>query len=283
MVTVRRPPLSGPTPPVKVITYNTASGNNRYNHVPQAGFADLPMYQDIIQGRPGAGILAAQEVGAEQVERLRGLSKNGNFTVVAVAPKPGQSNLMLIPKRYEVLEQQSSRFVRGQLAGAADALKHWVRTGQRPNLFQLVEPRAYTELALRDRESGKTFTVFNTHVSIEGPVRVQQMRELMERVAAAKRKGPVILAGDLNTRADGGRYAQDRYDEEIRRMISGAGLQDMGGPVGAPGRNIDFVLADGFESVSTRYYTGDQISMPGLPNARAVSDHFAEEDQLRFR
>jgi hypothetical protein len=46
--------------------------------------------------------------------------------------------------------------------------------------------------------------------------------------------------------------------------------------------NIDWVLARGFSPVSSKWYTDDSIALPGSPDALHVSDHYAEEDVLRF-
>ena len=46
--------------------------------------------------------------------------------------------------------------------------------------------------------------------------------------------------------------------------------------------NIDYVLVDGFEPVSSRIWTGDSLQLPGSPNAETVSDHYPEDDVLRY-
>jgi hypothetical protein len=46
--------------------------------------------------------------------------------------------------------------------------------------------------------------------------------------------------------------------------------------------NIDYVLTAGFEPVSSRLWTGDSLALPGSPNAETVSDHYAEDDVVRY-
>jgi endonuclease/exonuclease/phosphatase family metal-dependent hydrolase len=48
------------------------------------------------------------------------------------------------------------------------------------------------------------------------------------------------------------------------------------------GPKIDYVLAHGFAPVSSRLYTVDSLQLPGLPSAEVISDHYAEEDVLRY-
>lgn len=282
------PPASLPSAaepkPVRVITYNTASGNPRYDNVPQERFTELPFYRDVIEGKPDAPIIGAQEVGNAQLGRLESLAKNGNFQVVSLAPKPGQSDMILVPKRYEVLNAENHRLWTGNVRGLVASVGRIIKTGELPPPAQLVEPRGYNEVRLRDRETGRVFTVFNTHVSTVGPMRVEQMRELLGAVKAAQSQGPVMLIGDLNTRGapSGSRWEAD--DAEIRKMIADAGLSDMGGdPSRAPTHDIDHIYADGFERVSTRYYTGDSVHLDGFSDAHALSDHAAEEDVVRWK
>ena len=92
--------------------------------------------------------------------------------------------------------------------------------------------------AARQRESRRTFTVLNTHLSVEPSLKRRQARAIVERALAARRHGPVVLAGDLNVPATGARGR----DVEIAATL--ARLTDMGSGGTAP--NIDYVLADGF-------------------------------------
>jgi endonuclease/exonuclease/phosphatase family metal-dependent hydrolase len=132
----------------------------------------------------------------------------------------------------------------------------------------------WLEARLRDRETGRSLTVLTTHVSADGDLKVAQIRWIVRRARAAA--GPVILAGDFNVPAGAARGR----DVEAAALL--AELDDMGTAV-PPGReNIDYVLARGFEPVRTRFWTGTSLQLPGSPTAEAVSDHYAEDDLLRY-
>ena len=135
----------------------------------------------------------------------------------------------------------------------------------------------WIEARLRDRASGRELTVLTTHLSVEASLTVFQAREIVRRAEAAAAHGPVILAGDMNVPA--GR-ARGR-DVEAAALLSR--LRDMGDPKAkSKRRNIDYVLASGFEPVSSRLWTGDSLQLPGSPDAEAVSDHYPEDDVLRY-
>jgi endonuclease/exonuclease/phosphatase family metal-dependent hydrolase len=86
----------------------------------------------------------------------------------------------------------------------------------------------------------------------------------------------MILAGDFNVPAG---HARGR-DAELAGLLSA--FADMGTAVPARRENIDYVLAEGFEPVSSRIWIGDALQLPGSPNADLVSDHYPEDDVLRF-
>ena len=75
-------------------------------------------------------------------------------------------------------------------------------------------------------------------------------------------------------------------DVAAGRVVKGVNFQnlrDMGDPQAKSKRRyIDYVLASGFEPVSSRLWTGDSLQLPGSPDAEAVSDHYAEDDVLRY-
>jgi len=249
---------------------------------PQGSFPDLPFYQEIVNGSSDAAILCAQEVGPAQLDRLRTLAKNGNFTVIATYAHPGQANMMLIPKRFEILDSEHKTYGFGHLRGFVNAIGGWFTGKGGPQWSQMFEPRKYTRVRLRDRESGREFTVFNTHTSYYGPLKYEHNKQLFAAARDSRKDGPVIVAGDLNTRA-AGNDSKDPYDSNARVRAEMGAFQDMGPPGPAGSRpNIDWVLADGFAPLHSRLYTGEALALPGSPNAEMVSDHYAEEDTLRF-
>jgi len=267
--------------PIRVITFNTAVGNPRIK-TDQRAFLELPFYQEIIHGKPGAAILAAQEVGPEQAKALEDAAKDGRFRLVHLQ-RPGQGNAMLIPARFAVLSQRSRYVVRGQLVAIVRALWRWLRRQGRPNYRQLAELRMWSEASVRDERSSRAFSVFNTHLSADPDLCVEQAKDVFKRVHAARRRGPVILAGDLNTRAVDTPGAPKRpADAAVRGLFDG--LSDMGASAHDPGGRptIDYILAGGFSPVSARLYTGDSLELPGLPRAEEISDHYAKEASLRF-
>lgn len=274
---------AGPEPApehVRVITFNTAVGNPAIK-TPQRAFLELPFYREVIEGRPEAPILALQEVGPEQARALKDASANGRFGLLHIQ-RPGQGNALLIPERFQVLRRRSRYLLAGQLRGVVAALWRAARGRGRPDHRQLGELRMFNEARVRDTRSERVFTIFNTHLSADAGLRVAQAKEFFGRAHAARRHGPVIVAGDLNTRAaEHPDLRQGRADAQVRALFGP--LQDMGAAVADLRRpKIDYVLADGFIPVSSRLYTGDSLQLPGLPTAEVISDHYAEEDVLRF-
>src|SRR5262245_25796414 len=184
---------------IRVITFNTAVGNPNVKTL-QHDFLNVSIYREIIDGDPRAAILAAQEVGPQQADALKRVAAAGTFRVAHIK-RPGQGNALLVPARYHVMRQRSRYFIGSQLRALVPAVAGAV-TGRRAfNYRQFFELRMWTEARLRDGASGRELTVFNTHLSGEGDLRVAQARSLLRRVRRASARGPVILAGDLNTRA----------------------------------------------------------------------------------
>lgn len=275
--------------PIRMITFNTAVGNPKIK-TPQEAFLQLPFYQDVIQGRPNAPIVNLQEVGPRQLEALQAAEKKGNFRMFYIGrpggSQGGQYNVMLIPNRFEVVAGDSHYFGGAHAKGLAKSVFGWAKggfKGKPPS--QWVEPRMWTNVRLKDKQSGKVFTVMNTHLSTDPNIRLEQARKLRDEVVKAKKHGPVVLAGDLNVRAPGERNSDPRQnatDEKVRKLLwtimkdMGANQEKMDKP------NIDFVLGTGFTSKSTNIYQGTELSLPGLPTADKISDHYAEENVLEF-
>jgi len=273
----------GQPQPVRIITFNTAVGNSRIK-TPQAAFPDLPFYREALAGKADAAILCLQEVGPDQVDRLKELDTAGRLHLSFDRLRPWQGNLVVIPERYEVLSDKFRTFKGSHVRGVLASLWATVKDGYKPNALQWVEPRGYNELRLRDRQSGRTLTVINTHLSLDPEMRKRQAEDLAKIVRRAKAHGPVVLAGDLNThpadQATGGR--QGDADAAIRSRL----LENMvdAGPAAPPGRrkNIDWVLVDGLKPSGSRYYLGKDLSLPGSPDAERVSDHYAEDNLLAW-
>ncbi len=267
--------------PIRVITFNTAVGNPTIK-TDQRDFLELPFYREIIEGHPDAPILAAQEVGPAQAKALKRAAQSGRFRLIH-KQRPGQGNALLVPARFGVLSRRSRYFVASQLVALVKAA--W-RAARRQGAFdhrQLFELRMWSEARLRDHRGEQVFTVFNTHLSVDHQLRLAQAKALMRRVHGARRHGPVILAGDLNTRpADTEDPEQSHADAAVRALL--APLEDMAPSARDPRRAvIDYVLATGFSPVSARLYTDGSLQLPGLPSAEVISDHYAKEAVLRFQ
>ena len=257
-------------PEVRVITFNAASGNPRIR-TRQSDFLKLPFYREALEGGPGAPLLALQEVGTEHSRALRRAAAESTGTALQ-ARRPGQGNALVVPDRYEVRSHRRGYYVIAQIRGLLDGL----RTGRR-NWRQYGELRMWIEARLHDRAAGRELTVLNTHVSADGSLKVPQTRAIVDRALAAAARGPVILAGDFNVP----KRNQRGRDVEAAALL--ARLRDAGTAEPPGGReNIDYVLTAGFEPVSSRLWTGDSLALPASPNADAVSDHYAEDDIIRY-
>ncbi len=268
--------------PIRVITFNTAVGNPKIR-TPQRAFLDLPFYREVIGGADGAPILALQEVGPEQAKALKEAAAGGQFRVIHIR-RPKQGNTLVIPARFEVVSRRSWYFLVSQLGALLQALWRAARHKRTLNHRQYLELRMWSRARLKDKQGGREFTVFNTHVSGDPHLRLAQMKALLGRVHGAVRAGPVILAADLNTRpadAESKNPEQRQADAAIRALLPP--LEDMAPSLREPRRAaIDWVLASGFAPVGATQYTDDALQLPGLPSADVISDHYAKEAVLRF-
>ena len=265
-----------PAGDVRVVTFNTAAGNPRIK-TPQASFLALPFYVEAMNGAAEAPILALQEVGNAQAEALAQAAARprSRFALLQLR-RPGLGDALVIPDRYEVLERRRGFYGLSHLRGVLDALLRWLRARERPDWRQFGELRIWLEARVRDRQSGRELTVLNTHLSVDPSLKVSQARAIVARARRAAARGPMILAGDFNVPAS---HPRGR-DVEVAALLSA--FRDMGTAVPPRRENIDYVLASGFEPVSSRIWTGDSLSLPGSPNAESVSDHYAEDDVLRL-
>jgi endonuclease/exonuclease/phosphatase family metal-dependent hydrolase len=261
--------------PFEVITYNTAAGNSKIK-APQAKFINLPFYQKVIRGESDAPIVALQEAGIDQIKMLaRQAGEDGNFSIVSIKSHYSNGgNLLLIPKRFEVVEAENSPFtIETQVKGAFDSLKDEKKT----NMSQLF-PRAWSKVKLKDRlANDKILTVINTHLSYDQSMQQHQADELFAGVKEAEKDGPVIVMGDLNANAN----LSNSKGKNLMQNIKESGYVDMGPRKGPKGKaNIDSVLTKGFRPVKENYLL--DISLPGYPIPENISDHYAEADWVQM-
>jgi endonuclease/exonuclease/phosphatase family metal-dependent hydrolase len=248
---------------VRVVTFNAGAGNPRVT-TPQERFLELPFYREALTSAPGAPILALQEVGDAQARALRDAPGTAR---VLQRRRPGLGNALVVPARYEVVSSRARYYVRPQLHGLADGALLWCRRRVRPNWRQFGELRIWIEARLRDLETGRRFTVLNTHLSVEPSLKARQAAFVIGRAVAAAADGPVILAGDMNVPA---RAAKGRDVPVAERLGQ---LRDMVAP--GTGKNIDYVLALGFEPLRSRIWAADELD--GL-----VSDHDPREAVVAY-
>lgn len=275
-----------------VVTFNTAT--NSGPRIAQDRLMAIGPLQKVLAGDPEAPLLALQETGKGLKQRLEAISKRGGPLRIIYQPMTPRSGVMLvIPERFEVEKVDKHRLVRGNLRGCWDTFKsYWRQKRPLGDYFKFVGsffiPPALTEVVLRDKRTGQSFTVFNTHVSSRGRQTAAQMQQVIDLTRKADTER-VLLMGDLNTATADTDRKQDARWAETRRGLEAAGFTDMG-PQGADGVslrshgiNIDYVLAKGFTSLGGRMLHGDALNAGAeLPNAEAISDHYAEADTLDF-
>lgn len=273
---------------VRVVTYNTAVGASKIK-TPQADFTQLPIYQKALTNAPGAPIMALQEVGKAQLEAAKKYEAQGTCKVIYQKVHIGdQYNAIIVPARYTVESSESTHYLKAQIKAIGRGVWGFVKSfgKERPRFTDMHQPRGFLETQLKDSVTGKRFTLFDTHMALDPKVREDQIKKLVSTADAATKKGGVIIAGDLNTRnAATDQKGAASKDAPIRAAL--AGYTDMGAStekeptLGHSSGNIDWVLAKGFDAVSSRMLTDIQ-DPKGRPTDE-VSDHRAEDDVLRFK
>lgn len=269
----------------RVITFNTAVGNPAIK-TPQADFLKLPFYQELLQGKPEAPVLCLQEVGNAQraaVERLAA-QPGAPFSVVANRVGLNQHDMMLIPKRFQVEKREVHRFLGIQLKALVRTTFNWLfRGGEKPTFTQLIAPRGWVQATVVDRKTGQRLTLIDTHLSYWKELRADQAAKLMAHARAAEALGPVVVAGDLNTRTADTDLPKHAAEGHAATRAQWSGYADAGLPGNPPGKsNIDWVLVKGLKPLASKWHTGEGLSLPGFPTALQVSDHHAEEDLITY-
>ena len=135
---------------VRVLTFNTAVGNPKIT-TRQQDLLSLPFYREVIEGVPGAPILALQEVGPEQATALKAACAGGRFELVHVQ-RPGQGNALLIPARYARAAPALPPLRPEPAPGARrGALGRTVTRRERLNVRQYLELRFWSRARLADQ------------------------------------------------------------------------------------------------------------------------------------
>lgn len=281
---------------VNVTSFNTAGDNCL--HTPQAKIPDSPLFQKVIQGTPDAPIVACQETVPLLGKKMIDLSKNGNFQVVWPGHRwlPNwvptstlvQGNMVLVPKRYQIENVETHTF-KGRWPAFFKALKNWVLgKGKANDMLLALQHRGWESLLLKDRVTGKLFTVIATHIAFADKVRREETPQLQAAIAKAQRQGPTVIMGDFNTPTRATNYNHDANINAFWDQMDATGMKDMG-PTGKAAisnwmnnNDMDEVLATGFTSASAQMLTGSKMRIPSRPDAKGVSDHYAEADSLTF-
>jgi endonuclease/exonuclease/phosphatase family metal-dependent hydrolase len=284
--------------PFKVITYNTGSDDSM--KAPQGDFVKLPPFQDVINGKADAPIISCQEAGPELAKKLVALAKQtGNFDVVwtgdarlpnavlDMSPIASQ-NLVLVPKRFQVEASQNTTYG-GRLGQLWRSFTGWLSHKEPANdMLLAIQRRTFQTLRLKDSANGKEFSLINTHIAYDDRVRRSEEPQFVDAIEKAEKKGPVIVTGDFNTNSRDTNYRNDPNVEHFWQELDPAKLTDLGpaGKAGASlwesGRDIDHVLGHGVTSLSSRMLTGSEMSFPGRPDPKDLSDHYAEEDLVQL-
>lgn len=248
---------------ITLITYNTASGNPKIK-TPQSEFVKLSFYQKVIQGAPDAPIIGLQEVGEEQKKKLAELArKTNNFSYEYINSRGSRDgNLLLIPKRFEVLKSESAPYpFKAQVKGMEETVR---KKGFHLNTIGQLYTRMWSEVRVKDHVTGKTLTIGNTHQSYVNEIQSRQADVTVTRIKAAQKYGPVLYIGDFNADPK----SKDSHGKLFKAKMEQAGAVDL-----SPEQkmNIDQIWGVGFTLVKGR------VIYENLPGYNPPSDHKGEE------
>lgn len=230
-----------------------------------------------------ADIMGMQEVEAEQADWLR--ARFPRYVFHGVGRTDGQragefAPILFRRDRFEAIE--SGHF--------------WLSpTPETPGSrgWDAALERMATWARLKDRASGRSLLVLNTHLDHRGAeARVRSLELIRERVASLAKGDPVIITGDFNTSADGEPARALRTPE-----TDGLGLYDTfrhvyptpdrdentfcdwdtppAKPLRLLGDRIDWIIAS--RGVETVWSDIDRRT----PGGRLISDHFPVRARLR--
>lgn len=282
---------------VNVVTFNVAGGASKFKL--EDKLTDTPLFQKLINGDPDAPIVACQETTPALAKKLIEASKNGNFQVLY----PGQANLpkwiptstlmqgnmLLVPKRYQVEKSEAHTFA-GRGAKFLNALDGFLFHHEKANdMLLALQNRGYVEASLKDTQTGKQFNVLATHVAYADDIRRDETPQLVDAIQKAEATGPTVVMGDFNTPTLEAKPTTNPGVVDFWKAMDPLDLEDMGpsgkdrGSFWGNGQDIDSVLAKGFETVSSQMLSGDKMTLPGRPDAKQISDHYAEADTIRFK
>lgn len=282
---------------VNVVSFNVAGGNSHFKR--EAALVDTPLFQKLIKGDADAPVVACQETTPALAKKLIEESKNGNFQVIY----PGQSwmpkwvpvstlmqgNMLLVPKRYQVQKSEAHTFS-GRAGKFFEALKGFIfHHAPAKDMLMALQDRGYVKATLKDTKTGKTFNVVGTHIAYDDKIRRMEAPQLRDVMKQAESEAPTVLMGDFNTPTLAHNPHPNQGVTDFWKEVGQVPMQDLG-PDGKEsvsfwgnGSDIDSVLGTkGVEKVSGEMLTGDKMTLPGHPDAKYVSDHYAESDTIRI-
>lgn len=279
------------SPPVDILTFNTAGDGCR--NTPEGQIPLSAPFQKVVKGAPDASIIGMQESTPALLDALSKDSQNGNFKLVSWGPNWIPSFLRLltivpdtsvmVPKRYQIQSVQWVGF-KGRLGLFFDAAKNFLfHHGPALDLANALTPSGFCELKLRDKITGKSFTLINSHVSGSTLVRDAQEPQMIAKIKQAQAQGPVVVIGDFNTASEATNFSHNPDITHFWNVMKSTNLVDNGATdKTSGGQCIDHILTSGFVSVKDVVYDGDKLTIPGRSDASQVSDHYAHGESLQF-
>lgn len=257
---------------VKVMTYNirygsAGDGENAWNNRRELMIDQLR--------QAGADTIGLQEALRFQIDEIRkALPQYGEVGIGRDGGKKGEYSCILYDARkFEVLDSgtfwlSETPEIRSQDWSSACA-------------------RICTWALLKSRETGETFSHYNTHLDHQSAeARLKGVQLIAQRIATRKREVPFVLTGDFNSAEDSppllylkGEQGAVRVVDTFRVMHPdakevGTFNRFQGDKSGA---KIDYILV----SPETKVLAAE-IDFT-MPDGRCISDHFAVTATIRFQ
>jgi endonuclease/exonuclease/phosphatase family metal-dependent hydrolase len=262
--------------PLRVMSFNLRYGTA--DDGPNAWVYRRDLVLGVIRGQ-GPDILAVQEALRFQLDELRAAFPE--YAELGVGRDDGYA-----------AGEYAAILYRGERFGLAESGTFWFSdtpaaagsVGWGANL-----PRICTWARFLDRESGRSFYIYNVHWDHESQAsRERSARLLAERIASRGYRDPVIVSGDLNAGEDNVAVEQLRRGAGVRAGVrlwdSFRVLEADADSVGTfnafsgdrSGPKIDYIL------VSSGFKVESAAIVRTSSGGRYPSDHFPVVASLRF-
>ncbi|MDX1430138.1 MAG: endonuclease/exonuclease/phosphatase family protein [Rhodothermales bacterium] len=226
---------------VVIMTYNV-----RYDN-PGDGVDAWPHRRDRVAGLirfHGADVAGLQEAQRNQIEDL--VERLPEYGWYGVGRDDGASAGEFVPIFY-----RTDRFA------AQDTGTFWLSPapdGPGPPAWDAAITRIVSWAQLAERDTGRSFFVFNAHFDHVGEVaRKESARLVLDRIGSMTANHPVVLLGDLNAEPDSDVYAILASGEGVGQRLVDSAVATSGayGPEATffgfevserPGRRIDYIF-----------------------------------------